>query len=93
MLALNQLKTFAHRAARLIAGEKDFAAFEVYCSTSEHIVARLNYTPDIPCSGVEELKSLNADGFAIRIVSAKNHCETGVAFEAGDLSLDGEVGG
>ena len=88
MLALNQLKTFAREAAGLIAGEKDLAAFEVYCSTSEHIVARLNYTPDIPCSGVEELKSLNADGFAIRIVSAKNRCETGVAFEAGDLSLD-----
>jgi len=88
MLALNQLKTFARQAAGLIAGEKDLAAFEVYCSTSEHIVARLNYTPDIPCSGVEELKSLNADGFAIRIVSSKNPCETGVAFEAGDLSLD-----
>ncbi len=88
MLALNELKTFARQAAILIAGERDLAAFEVYCSSSEHIVARLNYTSDIPCSGVEEAKSMSADGFAIRIVSAKNRYETGVAFEAGDLSVE-----
>ncbi len=30
MLALNELKTFARQAVRVIAGEKDLAAFEVY---------------------------------------------------------------
>ncbi len=88
MLSLTQLKSFTRAAAGLLSRENDIAASEVYSSSSEHIVARLNYTSDIPCAGVEEAKSLSADGFAIRIVSANNPLETGVAFEAGDLSLD-----
>lgn len=88
MVGLKQLRSFAREAAKLIARDKDFAAFEVYCSSSEHIVARLNYTSDIPCRGVEEVKSLCADGFGLRVVSARNPRETGIAFEAGDLSLE-----
>ncbi|MGH7933605.1 MAG: metallopeptidase TldD-related protein, partial [Candidatus Binataceae bacterium] len=47
-----------------------------------------NYTSDIPSSGVEEFKSLNADGFAIRIVMRRDPHETATASCAGDLSLD-----
>src|ERR1700676_1837172 len=82
------LRKFVHEAAALLARERDLAAFEVYCSTSEHRVARLNYTSDIPSRGVEEFKSLNADGFAIRLVMRSDPHETGSASEAGDLSLD-----
>jgi predicted Zn-dependent protease len=85
MRTLKDLKAFVREAAALLAREKDLAAFEVYCSASEHRVARLNYTSDIPSRGVEEFKSLNADGFAIRIVMRSDPHATGQAAAAGDL--------
>ncbi len=88
MRTLNELKAFAREAAGLLAREKDYSAFEVYCSSTEQLIARLNYTSDIPCAGVEEAKSLGADGFAIRIVSAHDRHEAGAAFEAADFSLE-----
>ena len=68
MRAERELKQFVRAALALLAREADVAACEVYCSSSEHRVARLNYTSDIASRGVEEFKSLNADGFALRIV-------------------------
>lgn len=87
MRGLNDLKSFARAAAAALAHDRELAQFEVYCSSSEQIVARLNYTADIPCRGVEEIKSLAADGLALRIVSRRDRRESGIAFEAGDLSL------
>src|SRR5260370_2631763 len=88
MRSPNDLRKFVNEAAALLAREKDLAAFEVYASTAEHRVARLNYTSDIPSQGVEEFKSLNADGFMIRIVMRRDAHEIGSASTAGDLSLD-----
>ncbi len=82
------LRKFVREATALLARERDLAAFEVYCSSSEHRVARLNFTSDIPSRGLEEFKSLNADGFALRLVMRRDPHETGSATEAGDLSLD-----
>ena len=86
MRSLNDLRNFTREAAGLLAREKDLAAFEVYSSASEHGVARLNYTSDIPSRGVEEFKSLNADGFAVRIAMRDNPHATGQAASAGDFS-------
>jgi PmbA protein len=88
MRSLAELKSFAREAARLVAREKDLAAYEIYCSSSEQIVCRLNYTSDIPCRGVEEVKSLSAEGFALRIVARDDPHRNGLAFEAGEMSLD-----
>jgi predicted Zn-dependent protease len=88
MLTLAQMKTFVREASHLLAREHDLAAFEVYCASAEHRVARLNYTSDIPCRGVEEFKAINADGFALRIVTRRDAQETGYASSAGDLGLD-----
>src|SRR5260221_11983098 len=83
------LRKFVREAGALLERERDFSAFEIYCSTSEHRVARLNLTSDIPSRGLEEFKSLNADGFALRVAMSRDPHETGSATEAGDLSLDG----
>ncbi len=88
MRTATDLRKFVREAAAQLARERDLAAFEVYCCTSEHRVARLNFTSDIPSRGLEEFKSLNADGFAIRLVMRRDPHETGSATEAGDLSLD-----
>src|ERR1700719_2927398 len=82
------LRKFVREAAALLARESDFSAFEIYCSTTEHRVARLNFTSDIPSRGLEEFKSLNADGFALRVGMRRDPHETGSATEAGDLRLD-----
>src|SRR5205823_2812580 len=86
MRSLNDLKKFAREAASVLRRDKDLAAYEVYCSSGEHKVARLNYTSDIPSRGIEELKSLDADGFSLRIVTRRDPHETGSASIAGDLS-------
>jgi PmbA protein len=83
-----ELKNFVREAATLLGRERDVNAFEIYASSSEDCVARINYTSDIPSRGVEEFKSLNADGFAIRIVMTRDAHETGMAAIAGDLSLE-----
>ena len=88
MRPLAELKRFAREAARIVAREKDLASFEIYCASAEHRIARLNYTSDIPCRGVEEFKSLHADGFQLRIVMRRDPHEVGAAFEAGDFSAD-----
>ena len=82
-----ELKNFVREARALLARERGLAEFEIYCVSAEHRVARLAYTSDIPCRGVEELKSHAADGFALRIVTRHDPREIGTATEAGDLSL------
>ncbi|MDO8432936.1 MAG: metallopeptidase TldD-related protein [Candidatus Binatus sp.] len=88
MLELEELKKFVHDAAREIAREKDIASFEVYAATAENRIARINYTSDIPCRGLEEFKSIHADGFQVRIAMLANPHEVGIAFEARDLSRE-----
>jgi len=88
MRAATELKKFVREARAMLARERDLAQFEVYCVSAEHRVARVAYTSDIPCRGVEELKSHVADGFTLRIVMRRDAREIGIATEAGDLSLD-----
>ncbi len=89
MLSAAEIKRFLAAATAMLARERDLAAFEIYCSSGEQIVARLNHTGEIPSRGVEEIKSLAADGFALRIVTRRDSHETGSASIAGDLSMEG----
>ncbi len=88
MLPIAQLKAFTREAAGILAREPDLASFEIYTASSESRIARLNYTSDIPCRGLEEFKSLHADGFQVRIAMRRDPHEVGNAFEAADLSRD-----
>ena len=89
MLSAVEIKRFVAAAAAMLARERNLAAFEIYCSSTEQIVARINHTGEIPSRGIEEVKSLAADGFALRIVTRRDGHETGSAFVAGDLSMEG----
>jgi hypothetical protein len=88
MRTLADLKSFTREAARILAREKDLASYEIYCATGEHRIARLNYTSDIPSRGLEEFKSLHADGFQLRVAMRRDPHEVGAAFEAGDFTSD-----
>ncbi|HWJ41073.1 MAG TPA: metallopeptidase TldD-related protein, partial [Candidatus Limnocylindrales bacterium] len=70
------------------AREKDLASYEIYCATSEHRIARLAYTSDIPSRGLEEFKSIHADGFQLRIAMRRDPHEVGAASEAADFTTD-----
>jgi len=89
MLKAAEISRFMTAASAMLAQQRDLAAFEIYCTSSEQIVARLNHTGEIPSRGVEEVKSLTADGFAVRVVTRRDQHETGSAFIAGDLSMEG----
>src|SRR5579885_2394644 len=89
MLNAAGIRRFVTEAAAILRRERDLAAFEIYCSSGEQIVARLNHTGEIGSRGVEEVKSLAGDGFALRIVTRRDPHETGAAHVAGDLSADG----
>ena len=88
MLPTAQLKAFTRESAGILAREPDLASFEIYAASSESRIARLNYTSDIPSRGLEEFKSLHADGFQVRIAMRRDPHEVGTAFEAADLSRD-----
>ncbi len=88
MRSLAELKSFTREAARILARESDLASYEIYCATSEHRIARLAYTSDIPSRGLEEFKSLHAEGFQLRIAMSGDPHEIGAASEAGDFTSD-----
>jgi predicted Zn-dependent protease len=88
MRSIAELKSFTREASRILAREKDLASYEIYCATAEHRIARLNYTSDIPSRGLEEFKSLHADGFQLRISMRRDRHEIGAAFESGDFIGD-----
>lgn len=88
MRTLADLKSFTREATGILAREKDLASYEIYCASAEHRIARLNYTSDIPSRGLEEFKSLHADGFQLRIAMRRDPHEVGAASEAGDFSSD-----
>jgi PmbA protein len=88
MLPRGELKSFVRSAAKELSRDPDFAEFEIYAASSEQRIARLAYTSDIPSRGVEEIKSLGADGFQVRIVRSRDRHEIGTASEAGDLSRE-----
>ncbi len=83
-----EIKAFVREAARILARESDLSSYEIYCATAEHRIARLSYTSDIPSRGLEEFKSLHADGFQVRVAMRRDPHEVGAAFEAGDFTAD-----
>src|SRR5207253_2198936 len=86
MLSVAELKRFVSAAAKHLSREREFAEFEIYAASSLNRIARLAYTSDIPCRGVEEIKSLGADGFQVRLSMRRDPHEVGTATEAGDFS-------
>src|SRR5579883_3286945 len=77
MLTLERLKKFVRAAADMLAKDDNLIDAEVYCSSSEQVVVRLNYTSAIPSRGVEEAKSETAQGLVVRIVTRNPPNEVG----------------
>lgn len=87
MLSAASLHDFVKAASAALAREPDLAGFEIYAASGEQIVTRLNYTSDIPARGMEETKSVAADGFGVRVTVPGDVHAVGAAFSGGELSL------
>src|SRR5581483_7860009 len=88
MIALSDLKRVAQQAFRYAAKQKDVREVEVFASSTDHLVCRLNYTSGIPCHGVEEPKSSESFGFSIRAVFRTPQGDRiGFGADARDLSI------
>jgi PmbA protein len=63
---------------------------EIFAAWNEQLIARLNYTPDLPCNGVHEPKSSSAYGVGV-LATFHDVGELRVGFgsESGDLSIAG----
>lgn len=87
MIPLSTLKTAVHRALRSLAGVKEVREAEVFASSTDHLLCRLNYTSDIPCHGVEEPKSSMSFGLGVRVVfNSPDGPKVGFGSEERDLS-------
>ena len=93
MIPITTLKTAVRKALHLVSRMKDVAEAEVYASSTEQLLCRLNYTSEIPCNGVEEPKSMEWFGIGIRAVfkgaepsNGKAGSVVGFGSEARDLS-------
>jgi PmbA protein len=88
MAVLERLKRFAAQARAILARDGDVADFNFYCSACEQRVARFNFTSELACRGVEELKSDATQGFALRLVMRGDGPQVAEASVCGDLSLE-----
>jgi PmbA protein len=82
----SELRLFVRDGASALARERDIGKFELYASSAENEIARINYTSGIPSRGLEEFKTLAADGFQVRIAMRDNPRAVGIASQAGDFS-------
>ncbi len=90
MIPLGTLKQAVRQALDYLHSLKEIKEVEVFASSNTQLLTRLNYTSHIPCSGVEEPKSLFAYGIGIQAVfRTPDGLRVGFGAEPSDLTLEG----
>ncbi len=90
MIPLNELKKAAEEGLALLGGEDDIEEAEVFASSNNLLLARLNYTSHIPSNGVEEPKSVVNYGIGVQAVFREGgRRKIGFGSETSDISPDG----
>jgi PmbA protein len=95
MIPITLLKTAVRKALQQLARMKDVKEAEVFASSTDQLLCRLNYTSEIPCHGVEEPKSTESFGLGIRAVFSNGNgagdgvSRVGFGTEARDFSGEG----
>ena len=90
MTSLATLKSAVQKAFRQISRIKEIREVEVFASSTDQLLCRLNYTSGIPCHGVEEPKSSESFGIGIRAVfTGQDGPRIGFGSESRDLSAAG----
>ncbi len=92
MVPLATLRVAVRDALAGISGQPDVVEAEVFASANTNVTLRLNYTSHIPCNGVEEPKSVESSGIAVRAVfRSYEGMKIGLGSEPSDLSPAGVI--
>src|SRR5215472_6564882 len=85
-----RLTDAVERALAVISNERDVREVEVFAASNRALLARLNYTSHIPCNGVEEPKSVEADGLGVHVAfDGPGGVAVGFGSEPSDLGAEG----
>ncbi len=88
MIDVTSLQRFVTEGLEAIRSE--VVDVEIFAAWNEPLIARLNYTSDIPCHGVQEPKSSMAYGGGIlATLRQERGLRVGFGSESGDLSIAG----
>ncbi|MBI4234293.1 MAG: hypothetical protein HY686_07630 [Chloroflexi bacterium] len=87
---MSQLRRAAQEALAYLHTQPDVQEAEVFAASNGSLFARLNYTSHIPSNGVEEPKSLESCGVALRVAfKAAEGVRLGFGSEPSDITLEG----
>jgi len=90
MTTASELKRAAENALAFVTAQPSVREAEVFASFNRSLLARLNYTSNIDCNGVEEPKSTEMYGLGIQAVfDSPDGGRVGFGSEPSDLSVDG----
>ena len=90
MLPLVNLRIAVRDGLAYVTEQPDVVEAEVFASANTNLTLRLNFTSHIPCNGVEEPKSIDSCGLAVRAVfRTRQGIKIGLGSEASDLSQTG----
>ncbi|GBD10870.1 Metalloprotease TldD [bacterium HR23] len=90
MIPLATLKRTVQEGLAYLHAQPDVQEAEVFCASNGLLFARLNYTSHLPCNGVEEPKSQESYGVAVRVLFRGEQGPLfGFGAEPSDLSLEG----
>ena len=92
MVPIATLRVAVRDALAYISEQPDVVEAEVFASSNSNVTLRLNYTSHIPCNGIEEPKSVESYGLAVRVAfRSYQGTKIGLGSEPSDLSPDGVV--
>ena len=90
MLPIPTLRVAVRDALAYLSEQPDVVEAEVFAASNSNVTLRLNYTSHIPCNGVEEPKSVESCGIAVRAAfRSYRGTQIGLGSEPSDLSLSG----
>ena len=90
MVPVATLRVAVRDALTYISEQPGVVEAEAFASSNSNVTLRLNYTSHIPCNGIEEPKSVESSGIALRVAfRSYDGTRIGLGTEASDLSLNG----
>lgn len=90
MISLSALQRAVQEGLAYLHAQPDVQEAEVFAASNGSLFVRLNYTSHIPCNGVEEPKSQESYGVAVRVLfRGEDIPRFGLGSEPSDLSLEG----
>ena len=87
MVAIEDLRKCVKDGLQFVKSQKDVRDAEIFASWNDQVTARINYTSDIPCNGVQEPKNISGYGVGVLVVF-----DTSDTIKIGFGSDTGEIG-